>query len=158
VGTRPLTPAGAGLATFLFAFGVDLGTKVVAVLIDGGQGWLVYNGTESPGIGRRTLMSLVAVAATVLLARLARWRGIGRIWGAWVGCGLLVAGIMGNGVSRLIWAEGVPDFIHLGDRWVWNVADFAIGFGLTGGVASIAVAALGAWVREWVGRRQLAQE
>jgi hypothetical protein len=40
----------------------------------------------------------------------------------------------------------------MGDRWVWNVADFAIGLGLVGGVASIAVTGLGAWVRERVAR------
>jgi lipoprotein signal peptidase len=73
---------------------------------------------------------------------------MGEIWGAWIGCGLLVAGIMGNGLSRVIWSRGVPDFIHAGDRWIWNVADFAIGLGLVGGVVSIAVAGLGAYVRE----------
>jgi lipoprotein signal peptidase len=72
---------------------------------------------------------------------------MGEIWGAWVGCGLLVAGIMGNGLSRLMWERGVPDFIHAGDRWVWNVADFAIGLGLVGGIASIAVTGLVAAVR-----------
>jgi hypothetical protein len=44
----------------------------------------------------------------------------------------------------------VPDFLHVGDRWVWNFADFAIGLGLTGGIASIVVAAAGVYVREMV--------
>jgi lipoprotein signal peptidase len=140
------------LSSLLFGLLVDLGTKVVAVQLDRGDGWLVYNGTATPGLVHRGVMSLVAIGATVVLARLARWRGMGEIWGAWIGCGLLVAGIMGNGVSRLIWSRGVPDFIHAGDRWIWNVADFAIGFGLVGGVASIALTGLGVWVRELVAR------
>jgi lipoprotein signal peptidase len=144
------TPAAVGLGSFLFVLGVDLLTKVVAVMLDRGDGWLIYNGTPSPGLLHRTAMSLVAVAATVTLAELARWRGIGQIWGAWVGCGMLVGGILGNGLSPAIWSQGVPDFIHAGDRWVWNVADFAIGLGLAGGIASIAVAALGAYARELV--------
>jgi lipoprotein signal peptidase len=130
----------------LFGLIVDLGTKVVAVGLDRGDGWLLYNGKPS-ALLHRVAMSLIALAATVVLARLARWRGMGEIWGAWVGCGLLVAGIMGNGLSRLMWERGVPDFIHAGDRWVWNVADFAIGLGLVGGIASIAVTGLVAAVR-----------
>jgi lipoprotein signal peptidase len=150
VGKHPVSPAAAGLTAFLFVFGVDLGTKVVATMLDRGNGWLVYNGTRPPDLLHRAAMSVLAVLVTVLLARVARWRGIGEIWGAWVGCGVLVAGIAGNGVSRLIWSQGVPDFIHAGDRWIWNVADFAIGIGLTGGVASVAVAAFGAYLRERV--------
>jgi lipoprotein signal peptidase len=96
---------------------------------------------------RRLAMSIVAVAVVVALTRLAAWRGIGRIWGAWFGVGLLVAGIVGNGVSRLIWSRGVPDFVTMG-REVWNVADFEIGLGLTGGLVSIAVAALFAFARD----------
>jgi lipoprotein signal peptidase len=92
-------------------------------------------------------MSVVAVGVVVALTRLASWRGIGRIWGAWVGVGLLVAGIVGNGASRFIWTRGVPDFVTMG-REVWNIADFEIGVGLTGGIASIAVAALFAFARE----------
>jgi Na+/phosphate symporter len=135
------------LISLLFGLIVDLGTKAVAVGLDRGDGWLVYNGVDGHLV-RRTAMSLLAVAVTVVLARLARWRGIGEIWGAWIGCGLLVAGIAGNGISRVLWSRGVPDFIHAGDRWVWNVADFAIGLGLVGGIASIAVTGLGVWVRE----------
>jgi hypothetical protein len=130
----------------LFGLLVDLGTKVVAVGLDRHDGWLLYNGRPSDLL-HRVVMSVVALAATAVLARLARWRDMGEIWGAWAGCGLLVAGIMGNGVSRLIWARGVPDFIHAGDRWVWNVADFAIGLGLVGGIASIAVTGLAAALR-----------
>jgi lipoprotein signal peptidase len=150
-------PAAVGLATFLFVLGFDLLTKAVAVAHDVGDGWLVYNDARPAALLRRAAMSLVAVAVTVLLARLARWRGIGQIWGAWVGCGLLVGGIVGNGVSRFFWSRGVPDFIHAGDRWIWNFADFAIGLGLTGGIASIAIAAGGAYAREWFGRRACAR-
>jgi hypothetical protein len=139
------------LISLLFGLIVDLGTKTVAVGLDRGDGWLVYNAADGHLV-RRTWMSLLAVAVTMLLARLARWRGMGEIWGAWIGCGLLVAGIAGNGVSRVLWSRGVPDFIHAGDRWIWNVADFAIGLGLVGGVASIAVTGLGVWVRERVAR------
>lgn len=122
---------------------VDLATKAYAVaqLED-----VVYN--DRPGqLVRRLAMSAVAVVVVVALTRLAAWRGIGRLWGAWVGVGLLVAGIVGNGASRFIWSRGVPDFITIG-REVWNVADFQIGIGLTGGLVSIAVAALFAFARE----------
>src|SRR5262249_53355133 len=99
------------------------------------------------GLVQRAVMSAVALLATAVLARLAHWRGMGEIWGAWAGCGLLIAGIAGNGVSPLIWSGGVPDFIHLGN-WIWNVADFEISVGLVGGVASIVVTGFGAWIRE----------
>ena len=42
---------------------------------------------------------------------------------------------------------GVPDFIDMG-RQMWNLADFMIGLGLTGGVVSIAVCAVLAFTRE----------
>lgn len=61
--------------------------------------------------------------------------------------GLLVAGIVGNGASRLIWTGGVPDFIDMG-REMWNLADFMIGVGLAGGLLSIAVGAVLAFARE----------
>ena len=130
------------LWTFCGALGADLLTKAFAV----GRVPVIYN--DKPGeLARRLVMSLLAVAVVVLLTRLAAWRGIGRIWGAWIGVGLLVGGIAGNGVSRLIWARGVPDFIDMG-RQMWNLADFMIGLGLTGGVVSIAVCAALAFTRE----------
>jgi lipoprotein signal peptidase len=128
--------------TFLLGLVVDLASKAYAVE----RLHVIYN--DKPGqLVRRLAMSVVAVLVVVALTRLAEWRGIGRIWGAWVGVGLLVAGIVGNGVSRLIWSRGVPDFVDMG-REIWNVADFEIGLGLTGGIASIAVAALLAFARE----------
>jgi hypothetical protein len=57
---------------------------------------------------------------------------------------------MANGVSQYIWAQGVPDFIHLYSLSpdVWDVADFEIAWGLVGGVASMVVAALIVYARE----------
>ena len=130
------------LWTFCVALSVDLLTKALAV----GRVPVIYN--DKPGeLLRRLVMSLVAVAVVLVLTRLAAWRGIGRIWGAWVGVGLLVGGVAGNGLSRLIWARGVPDFIDMGPQ-LWNLADFMIGLGLTGGVLSIAVSAVLAFTRE----------
>ena len=62
-------------------------------------------------------MSLVAIGVAVALARGAAMRGLGRQWGVGVGCALLVAGVLANGVSALIWSRGVPDFIDMGDGW-----------------------------------------
>jgi lipoprotein signal peptidase len=130
------------LWTFCVALCADLLTKAAAV----GRVPVIYN--DKPGeLLRRLVMSIVAVAVVVLLTRLAAWRGIGRIWGAWIGVGLLVGGIAGNGASRLIWVRGVPDFIDMGPQ-MWNLADFMIGLGLTGGVLSIAVSAVLAFTRE----------
>jgi AmiR/NasT family two-component response regulator len=58
--------------------------------------------------------------------------GIGRLWGGWIGVGLLTGGVLSNGASYLIWSGGVPDFIRPGGQFIWNVADFAIGIGLIG--------------------------
>ena len=107
---------------------------------------VVYN--DRPGqFALRILMSLVAVGVTYLLTRGARRLAIGRLWGAWIGAGLLVGGVMGNGISSLIWSRGVPDFIHT-PAYVWNLADFEISFGVTGGLLSVVIAALSAFVRE----------
>ena len=58
--------------------------------------------------------------------------------------------MLANGVSQFIWSRGVPDFIHFYSLSpdVWDVADFAIWWGLVGGVTSIAVAALIAYGRD----------
>ena len=142
--------AAAGLATFVVAFALDLLTKTVAVS-HGGLGLVVYNNVHAGDFERRILMSLAAVAFTFAAAVVARHRGIGRLWGAWIGVGLLVGGVLANGVSQFIWSRGVPDFIHLYSLSpdVWDVADFEIAWGLTGGVTSIAVAALIAYGRDW---------
>jgi hypothetical protein len=130
--------------TFCSALLADLLSKTIAVGL--GRIDVIYN--DKPGdFIRRLVLSLVAALAVVALTRLAAWRGIGRIWGAWVGVGLLVGGIAGNGLSRLIWARGVPDFIGIGNE-MWNLADFEIGLGLSGGVLSIAVCAAIVFARE----------
>jgi len=62
---------------------------------------------------------------------------------------------MANGLSQFIWSRGVPDFIHIYSVSpdVWNVADFEIWWGLLGGLASIVVAAVIAFARERLPRR-----
>lgn len=136
---------------FLWTLTLDLATKgwVVAhedVVI------VVYNARDGRFVSR-IVMSVAAVAVTAALSRLARWRGYPEIWGLWIGTGLLVGGVLGNGVSRLLWHRGVPDFILLG-RDAWNLADFAIGVGMTGGILSLFATALVAYVR---GRIQVAR-
>ena len=133
----------------VLALSVDLVTKTYAVN-RGSLGLVVYNNTHAGDFPRRIAMSIVALAFAAGASALAQRRGIGRLWGAWVGAGLLVGGVMGNGLSQFIWSRGVPDFIHMYSmsRDVWNVADFEIALGLTGGIVSIAVSALIAYVRE----------
>lgn len=115
-------------------------------------GLLVYNPTPSE-LPLRLLMSLVAIGVAVLLTRLATRLGLGRQWGVAVGCALLVAGVLGNGVSALLWSRGVPDFVDVGDGWIWNVADFEIAVGLSGGILSVGVSAGVAYARERLTRR-----
>lgn len=142
-----LNPAAvAGALTFCLAIAVDLCSKAYAISLHQPH-LVVYNNANPGAYVRRAVMSIVAIAATYALDRGARRLGIGRLWGAWIGAGLLAGGVLSNGVSRIIWARGVPDFIHL-PSYVWNLADFEIGIGLTGGIASIAVTALVAYVRE----------
>jgi lipoprotein signal peptidase len=93
-------------------------------------------------------MSAAAIGVAWLLARLASMRGLGRQWGLWVGCGLLVAGVLGNGISSLLWARGIPDFIDVGGGWAWNLADFEIAFGMSGGLLSVFVSAFVLYGRE----------
>jgi hypothetical protein len=140
---RPAVTVG---ITFVLAFGIDLVSKVLAIAWDTDGKVVVYN--DRPGmLVLRIVMSLVALAVTYLLTRGARRLAIGRLWGAWIGAGLLAGGVMGNGISSLIWSRGVPDFIHT-PAYVWNLADFEISFGVTGGIVSVAIAALSAYVRE----------
>lgn|GEM_PF-1492708 len=133
----------------LLALSVDLVSKTYAVS-QGGLGLVAYNNTHAGDFPRRIVMSIVALAFTGFASAVAQRRGIGRLWGAWLGAGLLVGGVIGNGLSRFIWSRGVPDFIHMYSmsRDVWNVADFEIAIGLTGGIVSIAVSAIIAYARE----------
>jgi lipoprotein signal peptidase len=136
---------------FLCAFAVDLVSKEWAVAHQDRVIVFNHSPTELPF---RVLMSLVTVAIGLLIARLATQRGLGRQWGVWIGCSLLVAGILANGVSPLLWARGVPDFIDVRDGWFWNVADFEIAIGLTGGLLSVAFSAVVVYTRERVVRRR----
>jgi lipoprotein signal peptidase len=121
---------------------------VVAMTVD--LGLVAYNNTHNGDFTHRVVMSLVAIAFTCVAAVVARQRGIGRLWGAWIGVGLLVGGVLANGLSQFIWSRGTPDFIHFYSLSpnVWNIADFEIWWGLTGGLVSIAIAALIAFARE----------
>lgn len=140
-------PALAGIA-FVWALALDLITKAYFVAHARRLGiYLLYNARDVELV-KRLLMCGVAVAAVVVLARLAQWRGLGTLTGAWIGVGVLAGGIVGNGISPALWVYGVPDFISMPGGWVWNVADFEIGLGLVGGLGSIAVRAALAFVRE----------
>ena len=126
--------------------GADLLTKAYAVT-RGGLGRVVYNDAHAGDFLRRVVMSFVALAVTAVIAGIGRRRGFGRLWGAWVGVGVLVGGVLGNGLSRFIWSRGVPDFIHAPSPDIWNLADFEIGIGLTGGIVSMAVTAIVVYTR-----------
>lgn len=136
------------IPVFVGALAVDLLSKQWAVSHAGG---LIFNGTPSE-LPLRAMMSLVAIAVGFVLARLAALRGLGRQWGVWIGCALLVAGILANGISPLLWTRGVPDFIEVSGGWVWNVADFEIAIGLAGGILSVAFSAVVVYARERVAR------
>jgi hypothetical protein len=138
---------------FLTALGGDLLSKVWATEH---AAELVYNPMPSE-LPLRVVMSLVAIGVAVVLARVAAMRGLGRQWGVSVGCALLVAGVLANGVSTLIWSRGVPDFIDMGDGWIWNVADVEIALGLSGGIVSVAVSALRVYAREKLARQRAAR-
>jgi lipoprotein signal peptidase len=133
---------------FIWAFAADLASKEWAV---GHANSLIFNRTPSH-LPFRVLMSFLAIAVGFFLAWIAARRGLGRQWGVWTGCALLVAGILANGISPLIWSRGVPDFIDVRGGWVWNVADFEIALGLTGGLLSVVLSAVVVYTRERVGR------
>jgi Signal peptidase (SPase) II len=140
---RPAVTAG---LSFVLALGIDLASKVLAVAYDVDGRFVVYN--PRPGeLVHRVLMTILAVAVAYLLTRGAQRLGIGRLWGAWIGVGLLAGGVLGNGISSVLWSRGVPDFIHTPTH-VWNLADIEIGLGLTGGILSVGVAALFAYLRD----------
>jgi len=146
VGSRIHPGAALAAVTFAVALSLDLCTKSFAVAFFDPR-FVYYNHSNPSEYARRLVMSLAAFAATYALDRGAQRLGIGRLWGAWIGTGLLAGGVIGNGVSRLIWTRGVPDFLLIG-RDMWNIADFEIGIGLAGGVASIAATAFIAYARE----------
>jgi hypothetical protein len=140
---RPAVTAG---LSFVLALGVDLLSKILAIAYDVDGAVVVYN-PRPAALVQRVIMTILAVAVTYLLTRGAQRLAIGRLWGAWIGVGLLAGGVLGNGISRVLWSRGVPDFIHTPTH-VWNLADVEIGLGLTGGIVSVGVAALSAYVRD----------
>lgn len=123
-----------GVPLFFAALCLDLVTKTLAVAYDR----QVYFHAVAGALPKRIVMCVLAVGAAGLLTHVAARRGFGRPWGAWIGAPLLVAGVLGNGLSVLIWSRGVPDFIVTGD-WIGNLADFEIFFGIVGGVAALIV-------------------
>lgn len=122
------------LPLFVAALAADLVSKTLAVAYDP----QVYFHTVAGELPRRIVMCALAAGSAVLLTHVAARRGFGRPWGAWIGVPLLVAGVLGNGLSVVIWSRGVPDFIVTGD-WIGNVADFEISFGIVGGVLALIV-------------------
>jgi lipoprotein signal peptidase len=134
---------------FFAAFAGDLLTK--QWVVSHGD-VLIFNDRPSE-LPLRVLMSVIALAAAVVLARLAAARGLGRQWGLWIGVALLVSGVLANGISAVLWARGVPDFIAVQGGWVWNVADFEIAIGMIGGILSVAVSAVVIYARESTARR-----
>ncbi|MEC8928849.1 MAG: signal peptidase II [Verrucomicrobiota bacterium] len=137
---------GVGLVIFLF----DQATKLLAVRhfktpdpIDGGmeviQGFLNFTYRLNTGAawsifeGRNTILALVAVLALAGLLYYRRHFDNGTATGK-LALGLLVGGVLGNLVDRLI-HNGVVDFIDFyiqranGTYWHWpafNIADAAI--------------------------------
>jgi signal peptidase II len=123
------------------AFALDLGSKVLAVdrLADGHTvevlgSWLTLHLTRNPGAAFSTgtsltlLLSLVAIAATVVVLYLSRRLG-STFWA--VGLGFLLAGILGNLTDRVFREPGplrghVVDFLRLPNWPVFNVADICI--------------------------------
>jgi hypothetical protein len=132
-----------GLPLFAAALAADLTAKAVAVAVDPH----VYYHAVDGRLGRRLVMSLLAVGFAVVCTRVAARRGLGRPWGAWIGAPLLAAGTLSNGVSTVIWTRGVPDFIQTGD-WIGNLADFEIFFGIVGGILALALGVLLSYARE----------
>jgi lipoprotein signal peptidase len=131
---------------FICALALDLLTKVYAVERFHVYGAVVYN-NRPHDLAVRIDVAMVTIVAAYLLERAGRRRGLGRLWGAWICVGILIAGTLGNGVSSYLWVRGVPDFIHLSDGWVWNVADFEIVLGLLGAAVSVVANGVIAYAR-----------
>jgi hypothetical protein len=140
-------PVLACAGAFVFTLGVDLGSKTLAVAASPPL-VIVYDHRHVGDWRARVLLSLAAVAAVAGGSEVAARRGLGRLWATWIAVGVLLGGITGNGVSHRLWTRGTPDFIWLPGRYVWNVADFAIGVGLIGIFATVAATALYVAVRD----------
>jgi signal peptidase II len=138
-------PRRGSLATFgavaAVAYTLDLVTKLVAVrelgdrapvpvVGDVVQLTLVRNpgAAFSTGTSYTVLLSLVAIAAVVVVLVLAR-RVRDRLWA--VGLGALLGGVLGNLTDRVFRAPGplrghVIDFLQLPNWPVFNIADICI--------------------------------
>ena len=103
----------AGAIVLIATVGVDLASKAI-VIATASNGVVVFNRSRPDDLARRIAMSLVAFAVMYGLAVGARRLGIGRLWGGWIGTGLLIGGVLGNGLSWWIWNGGIPDFIRPG--------------------------------------------
>jgi len=139
-------PAAVAVGAFAVAFALDLLTKTYFVARAVGPHGVVYN-QRPHDLAIRIDVSLLTLAVVYVLTVVARRRGLGRLWGAWICVGILLGGTLSNGVSSYLWARGVPDFIHVSGGWVWNVADFEIVVGLLGAAASVVVSAVAAYAR-----------
>lgn len=97
---------------------------------------LVYNQGAAFGLDlgawQRWIFLVIAVAAVVMLWRLARNSAAGD-WLRQVSCGLVAGGAAGNLIDRVRSAQGVVDFIDVGvgmTRWpTFNVADMGVSCG-----------------------------
>jgi hypothetical protein len=133
---------------FVGAFAADLVSKRWAVAHANA---LIFNDTPSY-LPLRMLMSRSRSASSSHgWRRCADSVGSG---GVSIGCALLVTGILANGISPLLWARGVPDFIVVRGGWVWNLADFEIAIGLTGGLLSVILSAVVVYTRERIARQR----
>jgi signal peptidase II len=134
-------PLGIFLVVACVTYALDLTTKTLAVRnLDPGsseplvgellQLTLVRNpgAAFSTGTSYTVLLSLVAVAATVVVLVLAR-RLADRLWGFGLGC--LLGGVLGNLTDRIFREPGVLrghviDFLQLPSWPVFNIADICI--------------------------------
>ena len=139
---------------FTVAFALDLFTKLWAVTWLAGPDEIIFN-DRPHDLAMRLDVCVVTVGVVYLLGRFAHRRGIGPLYAAWLCVGVLLAGTLGNGVSTYLWDPGVPDFIHTGGGWLWNVADFEIAFGLLGTALSMVATAVVAYVRGLLLRRSV---
>jgi len=97
---------------------------------------LVYNQGAAFGLDlgpfQRWIFLVIAVAAVILLWRLARTSAAGDLLRQ-ISCGLVAGGAAGNLVDRIRSSQGVVDFIDVGvgmTRWpTFNVADMGVSCG-----------------------------
>src|SRR5947209_8968969 len=98
IGRLDVKPAAVGVGAFVGALAVDLITKTYFVAHAVGPHAVVYN-QRPHDLAIRIDVSLLTLAVVYVLTVVARRRGMGRLWGAWIGVGVLLGGTLGNGVS-----------------------------------------------------------